>query len=237
MKDRVARRARARLDPQINLAHLEAGQFDAEIKVEALELLKLGAKPRLVPGGELAQPIVRNDEGPPPGFVQVAERDRRRLAEPQALGRKQPAMTRQHAALLIHQYRDVEAERRDAVGDAGDLPGGMNARISLIGRQRLDRQPADRNRVRLPLRFRDWDAASKAGRPCERAFGLRRRARRRPRRGGVSPRKARGKRALPPLQRARALGSPSWRLTFFARWNSMNSKAALRCQEQNENIQ
>jgi hypothetical protein len=43
------------------------------------------------------------------------------------------------------QEPDVEPERRDAVGDAGDLPGGMNARVSPLGPQSLGRQPADRN--------------------------------------------------------------------------------------------
>ena len=54
-------------------------------------------------------------------------------------------MARKDPALFVDKNRDVEPERRDAVGDAGDLPGDMNARVSLIGPQSLDRQPADRN--------------------------------------------------------------------------------------------
>ena len=54
-------------------------------------------------------------------------------------------MVGEDAAFFIDEDRDVEPERRDAVGDAGDLAGGMNARVAGIGRQRLDRQPAHRN--------------------------------------------------------------------------------------------
>ena len=52
-------------------------------------------------------------------------------------------MARQNGALAVDQNRDVEPEGRNAVGDAGDLAGAMNARVSWIGRQTLDRQPAD----------------------------------------------------------------------------------------------
>ena len=87
----------------------------------------------------------------------MVERDRGYVLKPEAPGGEEPAMTREDAALRVDENRDVEPERRDAVGDAGDLPGGMNARVSLIGPQSLDRQPADRN----PLaRFSYYDGHS-----------------------------------------------------------------------------
>ena len=53
-------------------------------------------------------------------------------------------MARQHAALLVDEDRDVESEGRNAVGDAGDLPGGMHARVSLVRDEGVEGQPADR---------------------------------------------------------------------------------------------
>ena len=103
------------------------------------------AKPPIVPGGELAKPVVGDHEGAALGLVQMVERDGRNLLEPQAPGGEHPAMAREDAAFLVDEDRDVEPEGRDAVGDAGDLAGDMNARVSRIGRQSLDRQPADRD--------------------------------------------------------------------------------------------
>ena len=52
----------------------------------------------------------------------MVERDRGNLLEPEAPGRERPPVAREHAAALVDEDRDIEPERRDAVGDAGDLP-------------------------------------------------------------------------------------------------------------------
>ena len=134
---------RTPVDPQIDLAQLKAGRFEGEIEVEALQLLKLDAKPPVVPGGELAKPVVGKHEGSGLGFAQMIERDGRNLPQAQAPGGEQPPVTRQHPALPVDQNGRVEAEGRDAVGDAGDLASRVYARVSGIGRERVRGKPAD----------------------------------------------------------------------------------------------
>ena len=64
---------------------------------------------------------------------------------PQALGREHAPVASEDSALLVDDNWDIEAERCDAFGDAGDPLVGVDARVSLIRPQRLDRQPTDRN--------------------------------------------------------------------------------------------
>ena len=73
----------------------------------------------------------------------MVERDGRNLGKAEATGGEQPRVARDDAALAVDQDRDVEAERRDAVGDAGDLADRMQAGVAGVGLERLDRQPAD----------------------------------------------------------------------------------------------
>jgi hypothetical protein len=73
----------------------------------------------------------------------MIERDGRNVLEPQAPGGEQPPVTREHAALPVDQNGRVEAEGRDAVGDARDLASRVYARVSGIGRERVRGQPAD----------------------------------------------------------------------------------------------
>ena len=74
---------------------------------------------------------------------------------PQALGREHAPVASEDSALLVDDNWDIEAERCDAFGDAGDLLAGVEARVSLIGPQRLDRQPTDRNPLGCSLAVRD----------------------------------------------------------------------------------
>jgi hypothetical protein len=75
----------------------------------------------------------------------MVEHDRGDFLETQALGGEHAAVTREDCALLVDENRDIEPERCDALGDAGDLLVGVDARVSLIRPQRLDQQPAHRN--------------------------------------------------------------------------------------------
>jgi hypothetical protein len=63
----------------------------------------------------------------------MIERDGGNLLQAQPPRSEHPAVARQHAALLVDEDRDVEPEGRNAVGDAGDLPGGSTRPFLLSG--------------------------------------------------------------------------------------------------------
>src|SRR5882757_6455955 len=50
------------LDPQINLADLETGHIEAEIKVHLRELTQLLTEKPVVPGSDLSEPVIGNRE-------------------------------------------------------------------------------------------------------------------------------------------------------------------------------
>ena len=83
----------------------------------------------------------------------MVERDRRDLLEPEAPGREHPPVAGQHAAAPVDEDRHDEPERRDALGDAHDLPEGMNAGVPAVGPQSLERQPADLDPRGRPARL------------------------------------------------------------------------------------
>ena len=136
--ERAGRVRRARLAPRARArsAALETRRLDREIEVEALQLPERLAELLLVPGGELRKPVVRDHEGAAPRFAEMVERDGRNLGKAEATGGEQPGMAGDNSALAVDQDRDVEAERRDAVGDAGDLAGRMQAGVAGVGLER-----------------------------------------------------------------------------------------------------
>jgi len=127
------------VDLELDFIELETGRFDGEIEIEALERLELDAEAPIVPGSELREPVVGDHERAALGLAEMLERDCRDFAEAQSPGGEDAAMARQNGARAVDQNRDVEPEGRNAVGDAGDLAGAMNARVFWIGRQTLDR--------------------------------------------------------------------------------------------------
>ena len=135
-----------RPDPQIDLVQVEAGRGEREIEIEGFERLQFEREPLLVPAGAVGKPVVRDHEGASLGRIQVVERNRRRLLEAEALCGEQAAVAGENHALAVDQDRRVEAERRNALGDAGDLRGRMGAGVARVGGQRRERTPDDRDR-------------------------------------------------------------------------------------------
>ena len=119
---------------------------EGEIEIEGFERLQLEREPLLVPAGAVLKPVVGDHEGAPLGRVQVVERDRRRLLEAEVLGGEQAAVAGENHACVVDEDRRVEAERRNALGDAGDLLGGMDAGVARVGSERGQRPPDDGDR-------------------------------------------------------------------------------------------
>lgn len=74
---------------------------------------------------------------------QMLEADHWRFGEPHELGRLEPAMSRDHAIVLVDEDRRVEAERLDAVGDCGDLLPLVPPRIVRVRNDRPEGRIGD----------------------------------------------------------------------------------------------
>ena len=122
-------------DPQIDLAHFEAGDLEAEIEVEQRELLELLRQEPVVPARDLGQPVVGDHKSAGLRRGQVIEAQRRHLGHAE-LARRQaarpwPAIT---LSLAIDQDRDDEAE---VLMLSRDLPDLLLTVAPRIGRVRL----------------------------------------------------------------------------------------------------
>ena len=127
-----------RCDAQIDLAHLKAGELEAEIEAEQREVLELLRQQLVVPGGDLGQPVVGDHEGAGLRGGQVIEAEGRHLGNAELAAGEQPAVPGDHVAVAIDQDRHVEAESLDAVGDLPDLLLAVPARVGRIRLQIFD---------------------------------------------------------------------------------------------------
>ena len=113
------------LDPQIDLAHREAGRLQAEIEVNRSEFPKPLPKQSVVPSSKLGKPIVGNRVCRGLLGGQVLNPDHRHLCAPQHLQRKHPAMTGQDPVIAVDQDRSIETKGFDAPRDLPNLPRCM----------------------------------------------------------------------------------------------------------------
>ena len=134
------------LDPQVDLAHVEADRLDIEVEFDARELLQLLGQQPVIPGSDLRQPIVGDHEGPLLRLGEMLKANGRDLAPSQTACRLQAPVARNHFAIGADEDRDVEPERLDAVGDLTDLLWAMLARVAGIRLQALNRHIFDRQR-------------------------------------------------------------------------------------------
>jgi hypothetical protein len=123
-------------DPQVDLAHLEAGHFEVEIETAERKVSELLGQQPVVPDRDLGQPVVGDHEGASLGRGQVIEAQCRHLAPSEFAASEQPAIPSDHVIFTIDQDRNIEAEGRDA---AGDLPGLLFAMQARVGRIQLQR--------------------------------------------------------------------------------------------------
>jgi hypothetical protein len=69
----------------------------------------------------------------------VVQCNRGNFFQAKALGRHDAAMAGDDPVARVNEHRDVEAKRRDGVGDASRLASAMEARVLRIGPQPADR--------------------------------------------------------------------------------------------------
>jgi len=121
-----------RRDPQINLAHLKAGDLDVEIKVKQGEALELLGEQPVVPDGDLGQPVVGDHKGAGLRRGEMIETQGRHLGPAELSTGEEPAVTRDDVEIGIDQHRHIEAESLDAVGDLPDLLLAVAARVGGV---------------------------------------------------------------------------------------------------------
>ena len=143
-----------RLDPQIDLSHLEADDFDAEIETEQGEVPELLRQQPIVPGCDLGEPVVRDPERAHLRRGQVIEAQRRHLAPAKLSCRKQPAMAGYDISITIDQDRNTEPKSLDAFGDLPDLLPAVPARVGGVWGELVDPPIDDFTRLGPPDRHR-----------------------------------------------------------------------------------
>jgi hypothetical protein len=110
-----------RFDPQIDLGHLETGNFKAEVETGQRKVLELLREQPVIPGGNLGEPVVGDHEsaGLRPG--EVIQTQRRHLGKAKRAAGRQPTMSGNRIELSIDQNRNIKAECRNAAGRADEF--------------------------------------------------------------------------------------------------------------------
>ncbi len=120
-----------------------------------------------VPAGIFPDLVVGKREGAPLGFRQSPYLDCGDLLEIEQLCRCVAAVAGDHDAIVIDQDRHDKAECRDAVGNFTDLLARMGARVAPVGRELVDRNPANIDHT-LSLRGRHSEHERADRRPLQR---------------------------------------------------------------------
>lgn len=126
-----------RVEDEVDLGSLEAGQLDLEIQRH--QRLQLDRKDLPVPPGFLGQAVVSQNVGPLFGLAEVRQLNGWHLLDAQQLCGRHAAMARNDLPLVIDQYGIAETELLDALGDLADLLSRMRPRITRIRPERFDR--------------------------------------------------------------------------------------------------
>ena len=148
------RRPLERRDPQVDLAHLETGDFDVEIETEQRELFELRAQQAVVPGRDFGQSVIGNPEGADLRRGEVIEAKGRNYAPAELAAGQQPAMPGDYVVFSVDQNRNIEAEFGDAVRNLTDLFFCVAARVGGVRFQLINAPVNDvQARTRLGLGF------------------------------------------------------------------------------------
>jgi hypothetical protein len=142
-----------RLNPKVDLTHVEADRLDFEVEIDAGEILQLFCKQSVVPNSDLGEPVVGDHEGTPLLLVQMVKTDRRDFGPPQMSTAEQSAMAGTDIKIGIDQDRHIETEALDALCD---LPNLLLAVSSRIARIRLDLINAQIRNFERASSFRGW---------------------------------------------------------------------------------
>jgi len=125
-------------DPQIDLAHLKASNFEAEIEPEQRKVAELLGQQPVVPSSILGQFVVGDHKGADLSRAQMLEANGRDLPHAEGSGSLGSAMPAGDLAIAIDQNRNNEVEDLDAVGDLLELFLAVPVRVRRIGLQCVD---------------------------------------------------------------------------------------------------
>jgi hypothetical protein len=139
----------------VDLDRREAGNRDIETfhDQDLSQGGQLDCQALAVPAGIFPDLVVGEREGAPLGFGQPLYLDCGDLLEIEQLCRGVAAVPGDNDTVVVNQKRNDKAECRDAVGDLTDLFARMGARVPPVGRELVDRNPANINH-RLSLHGR-----------------------------------------------------------------------------------
>ena len=138
-------------DPQIDLAHLETGDLEAEVEPEDRKLLELLRQQPIVPGGDLGQAVVGDREGTNLGPGQMIKAEGRHFGNAALTAGEQPAVPGDDVEIGIDQNRHNEAKTLYTFSNLPDLLLAVPAWVAWIGLQSLDLSSDDRQ---IKRRFR-----------------------------------------------------------------------------------
>ena len=129
----------------VDLDRLEAsdGKVQALLDEELGKLRKLDVKALPVPARIFGDLVVCQEQCALLGLAQPFEHDHRHLVKVEINRGRMATMPQQDCVLLIDYQRDHEAEGNNAIGDLADLLFRMRPRITLIGFERMRRNPLD----------------------------------------------------------------------------------------------
>jgi len=140
-----------RFDPQIDLGHLETGNFKAEVETGQRKVLELLREQPVIPGGNLSEPVVGDHEsaGLRPG--EVIQTQRRHLGKAKRVAGRQPTMSGNRMELSIDQNRNIKTECRNAAGELTNLLPAVLTGVSRIRLDLLDRAVDDFEALLAPF--------------------------------------------------------------------------------------
>ena len=115
----VAARLARLLEDEVDLRHLEPGQFDIDVELD--QPLQLNRQQLPVPSGLLGKLVVGQHIGALIGIAQVRQPARRHRVDAKELGRFHAAVAGDDLLRIVHQDRVAEAELLDALCDLANL--------------------------------------------------------------------------------------------------------------------
>src|SRR5262249_4294860 len=125
-------------DPQIDLAHLESGDLEAEIKTAERKVLQLLGQQPVVPGRDLGQPVIGDHEGADLRWRQIIKANNRKLGHPERRRRLDTTMPGDYVELGIDQHRHIETKGLDALDDLPDLRPAVTPWVRGVRFQSVD---------------------------------------------------------------------------------------------------
>ena len=118
------------LKDEVDLRHLEPGQFDIDLELD--QPLQFDRQQLLVPAGLLGELVVGQDIGALIGLAQVRQPAGRHCVDAEELGRFHAAVAGDDLLGIVDQDRVAEAELLDALCDLANLLLRMRAGIVWV---------------------------------------------------------------------------------------------------------